>query len=78
MQFKLFIDDIAIDLQFSKNLASIENIIRRCILMVDLPKFTFNIKILSKVVVVGYNQFCSKFCLYTYSTSNEQPKVTFV
>ena len=46
--------------------------------MVDLPKFTFNTKILSKVVVVGYNQFCSKFCLYTYSTSNEQPKVTFV
>ena len=78
MQFKSFIDNITIDLQFSKNLASIKNIIRRCIPRVDLPKFTFNTKILSKVIAIGYNKFCSKFCLYTYSTSNEQPKVTFV
>ena len=28
--------------------------------MVDLSKFTFNKKILSKVVTLNYNQFCSK------------------
>ena len=37
-----------------------EDIRSRCNLMVDLSKFIFNKKILSKVVVLGYiNQFCN-------------------
>ena len=37
-----------------------EDIRSRCNLMVDLSKFIFNKKILSKVVVLGYNKFCKK------------------
>ena len=59
LQFKQFIDNTAINLQSSRNFTSIENIIRRCNPMVDLPKFAFNKKILSKVVTLGYNKFCS-------------------
>ena len=44
LQFKQFINNIAINLQFSKNFASMEYIRRRCNLMVDLSKFTFNKK----------------------------------
>ena len=36
-----------------------EDIKRKCNLMVDLLKFTFNKKILSKVVALNYYQFCS-------------------
>ena len=50
-------DDIAIDLWFFENFASIENIRRKCNIMVDLLKFTSNKKkiyiyiyILSRVV----------------------------
>ena len=53
MQFKQFIDDIAIDIYFFRNFASIEDIRRRCNPMVDLSKFTFNKKILSNAV--AYN-----------------------
>ena len=53
MQFKQFIDDIAIDIYFFRNFASIEDIRRRCNPMVDLLKFTFNKKILSNAV--AYN-----------------------
>ena len=56
LQFKQFIDDIAIDLQFSRNFASMEDIRKMCNPMMDLSKFTSNKKILSKV---GYNQFCN-------------------
>ena len=38
------IDDIAIDLWFFENFASIENIRRKCNIMVDLSKFTSNKK----------------------------------
>ena len=55
MQFKQFIDDIAIDNKFSRNFARMENIRRKCNPMVNLSKFTSNKKILSKVVVLGYN-----------------------
>ena len=54
LQIKQFIDDIAIDLQLSRNFASMEYI-RRSNPMVDLSKFTFNKKILSKVVALGFN-----------------------
>ena len=46
-KFKNFIDDITVDLQFFRNFASMEYIRRRCNLMVNLSKFTFNKKILS-------------------------------
>ena len=59
LQFKQFIDDIAIDFKFFRNLASMEDIRRNCNLMVDLSKFTSNKKILSKVGAVDYNKFCS-------------------
>ena len=51
LQFKKFIDDIAINLYFSWNFASMEDIKRRYNLIVDLSKFTSNKKILSKFVV---------------------------
>ena len=59
MKFKHLIDDIAIDLWSSGNFASIENIRRKCNTVVDLTKLTSNKKILSGVVVVGYNQILS-------------------
>ena len=34
-----------------------ENIIKKCDLIVDLSKFTFNKRILIKVVALDYNQF---------------------
>ena len=49
LYFKQFIDDIAIDLKFSKNFANIEDR-KRCNLMLKLSKYTFNKKILSNVV----------------------------
>ena len=57
MQFKQFIDDIAIDFHFSRNFANIEDIKKIYNLVVDLSKFTYNKKILSKVVTLSYNQF---------------------
>ena len=36
-----------------------EDIRKKCNPIVDLSKFTSNKKILSKVVVLRYNQFCS-------------------
>ena len=47
LQFKQFIDDIAI--------ASMKDIRRRCNPMINLSKLTFNKKILNKVVVLRYN-----------------------
>ena len=49
------IDDIAIDLWYSENFASIEDIWKKCNPIVNLSKFIFNKKILSKVVALGYN-----------------------
>ena len=59
MQFKQFVDGITIDIKFFRNFTSIEDIKRRCNPIVDLSKFTSNKKILSNVVVLSYNQFCS-------------------
>ena len=62
LQFKQFINDIAINLQFSRNFASMEYIRRRCNLMVDFSKFTFNKKILSKTNLMATTNFVSKLC----------------
>ena len=37
-----------------------KDIRRKCNLMVDLSKFTFNKKILSKIVALSYDQFCNQ------------------
>ena len=42
LQFKQFIDDIAIDLEFSKIFATINDIRKKYNLMVNLSKFTSN------------------------------------
>ena len=49
------IDDIAIDLWSSGNFTNMEDIIIKYNSIVDLSKFTFNKKILSRVVAFGYN-----------------------
>ena len=60
LQFKQFIDDIA-NFQFFKNFVSMKYIKKKiCYTMVDLSKFTSSKKILSKVVVLGYDQFYSQ------------------
>ena len=55
LQFKKFIDNIAIDLYSSRNLASMKDIRERCNPMVDLSKFTCNKKILNKIIILDYN-----------------------
>ena len=42
LQFKQFIDDIAIDLEFSKIFATINDIRKKYNLIVNLSKFTSN------------------------------------
>ena len=37
-----------------------EDIIRRCNLIVDLSKIITNKKILSKIIILAYNKFCNK------------------
>ena len=53
LAIKQFIDDITIDLQFSRNFASIKDIRRKCNTMADLLGFTSNKKILSNVIILG-------------------------
>ena len=55
MKFKQFIDDIAIGFNFFRNFASIKNIRRKNNLIVNLSKFTSNIKIWNGIVVIDYN-----------------------
>ena len=50
LKFKHLVDDITIDFLSFGNFASMKNIKRKYIPMMDLLKFTFNKKILSKVV----------------------------
>ena len=54
------IDNIAIDIWFLGNFASMDNIRRKCNLIVDLSKFTSNKKILNKVETLDYNQVSSQ------------------
>ena len=53
------INNIIIDLWSFENFVSMEDIRRKCKLMMDLSKFTSNKKILNEVVVLDYNQVCS-------------------
>ena len=50
LKFKHLIDNITIDFWSSGNFASMKNIKRKYNPMMDLLKFTFNKKILSKVI----------------------------
>ena len=50
MQFKQFVNNIAINLKFSRIFASMKDIRRKCNPIVNLSKFTFNKKILITVV----------------------------
>ena len=56
------IDNIATNLWFSGNYASMKDIRRKCNSIADLSKFIFNKKILSELVVLRYNQVCSQIC----------------
>ena len=55
-KFKHLIDDITIDLWYTWNFVSVEDIIRKCNYSVDLLKIKYNKKILNGVVALGYNQ----------------------
>ena len=56
LQFKQLINDIVIDLWYSRSFANIEDIWgKKCNLMVDMSKFTFYKKILSEVLVLSYH-----------------------
>ena len=48
-------DDIVIDFRLSGNFLSMKDIRRKYNSMMNLSKFTFNKKILSGVIVIGYN-----------------------
>ena len=66
MKFKHLIDNIAINYIFYENFASMEDIRKKCNLIVELWKFITNKKIiiLSKVVVLDYNQVYSQIFFY--------------
>ena len=56
LQFKQLIDDIIIDLWYSRSFANMEDIRKKkCNLLVDMSKFTSYKKILSKVLALTYN-----------------------
>ena len=57
-KFKDLIDDITIDFWSSWNFASMKNIRRKYNLMVNFSQFTSNKNILSRVIVLVYNQVC--------------------
>ena len=54
------VDDIIIDFWSFGTFAGIKDVRRKCNPMMGLSVFTFNKKILSKIVVLGYNQVCSQ------------------
>ena len=55
LKFKHLFDDIVIDFRLSENFLSMKDIRRKYNSMMNLSKFTFNKKILSEVIVIGYN-----------------------
>ena len=57
-KFKDLIDDIAINLWYFWNLENMEDIRRKCNPMVNLLQFTSYKNILSRVIVLVYNQVC--------------------
>ena len=58
MKFKYSIDDIAINIWFFEKFSSIENIGRKFNPMMNLSKFTSNIKIMRTIVAINYNKVC--------------------
>ena len=54
------IDDITINFLFFGNFTSMKDIRRKWNPMVDLSIFTSNIKNISGVITIGYNQVCSQ------------------
>ena len=52
MKFKYLTDDVGINFWSFKNFVSIEDIRRKCNIIVDLSKFTSNTEILGRVVVL--------------------------
>ena len=65
------VDDIIIDIWSFGNFANMEDIRRKCNLMIDLSKFTYNKKILNKIVVLGYNQVCNQILSLINSQNNK-------
>ena len=63
LKFENLIDDIGIDFLSFRNFASMNDIKRKCNLLVDLSKFTFNNnnkkKVLSEVITITYKLVCS-------------------
>ena len=55
LPFKKLIDDIVIELESSRNFANMEDIKRKCNLMMNLSKFISNKKIFSEIVTLSYN-----------------------
>ena len=66
LKFKYLIDNITIDFRYFENFASIEDIRRKYISIVDLSKFTSNKKILSEVKVISCNKICNQTLFYEY------------
>ena len=58
MKFKILIDDITFYFWSSRNCANINDIRRKWDPTINLWKFTYNKKILIKVIILGYNQVC--------------------
>ena len=54
LKFKYLIDDINIDFLSFKNFANMEDTGRECNLTVNLSKFIYNQKMLSRVVTLRY------------------------
>ena len=53
-----------LNFDFIKNFASMEDIRRKCNLIVDLSKFTFNKKLWNGVVALVYNQvYCQSLVM---------------
>ena len=51
---------MVIDLWSYENFASFEDVRRKYNIIVNLSKFTYNKKILSVAIIIGYNQICSQ------------------
>ena len=64
MKFNHFIGPTVTDIWYFENFANMEDIERKCNPIVDLWKFTFNKKILSRIVATIYNQVCSQILSY--------------
>lgn len=60
MKFKLLIDKVSTYLWSTKNFTSINDIKKKCNLIIDLSKFIFYKNILNANVIIDYNQILDK------------------